>query len=193
MLILARHGRTEANAAGELLGRRDPGLDDTGRAQATAIGRSLARTDRVVSSPLRRCVETAEAIGPSVEIDERFIELDYGELEGTPVADVPASVWRDWRADTAWRPPRGETLDELAARVWAGLVDLAEEAATTDIVVVSHVSPIKAAVAWAVGAGIDAQWRCFVDQASISRIATAGGVPSLHSFNETHHLPPIPR
>lgn len=193
MLILARHGRTEANAAGELLGRRDPGLDETGRAQAAAIARALADADRVVSSPLRRCVETAEAIGAPVEVDGRFIELDYGALEGTPVADVPASVWRDWRADTAWRPPRGETLDELADRVWAGLADLAEEAATSDIVVVSHVSPIKAAVAWAVGAGIDAQWRCFVDQASISRIATAGGAPSLHSFNETHHLSPTSR
>ena len=66
MLILVRHGRTAANASGELLGRRDPALDEEGRSQALAIGRALDHVDRVVSSPLRRCRETAEAIGQPV-------------------------------------------------------------------------------------------------------------------------------
>jgi broad specificity phosphatase PhoE len=188
MLIIARHGRTVANASGELLGRRDPGLDETGLEQARAIGEALAGADRVISSPLRRCQETAAAIGRPVEIDERFIELDYGELEGTPVAEVPAATWAAWRADTAWHPAAGESLDDLAARVWPALDGLLEAAVTSDIVVVSHVSPIKAAVAWAIGAGIESQWRCFVQQASISRIGARSGLPSLHSFNETHHL-----
>lgn len=188
MLILARHGRTAANAAGELLGRRDPALDAAGETQAAAIGRALAGVDRVISSPLRRCQETAAAIGLPVETDERFIELDYGELEGTPVGDVPATTWAAWRADTAWRPEAGESLDDLAARVWPALAELVDDAATRDVVVVGHVSPIKAAVAWAIGAGIESQWRCFVHQASISRISTRGGQPSLHSFNEVHHL-----
>ena len=188
MLILVRHGRTAANASGELLGRRDPALDEEGRSQALAIGRALDHVDRVVSSPLRRCRETAEAIGRPVEIDERFIELDYGALEGTPVADVPSTTWAAWRADTAWRPEAGESLDDLAARVWPALSDLIADATTRDVVVVSHVSPIKAAVAWAIGAGIESQWRCFVQQASISRISVGGPAPSLHSFNEVHHL-----
>ena len=188
MLILVRHGRTAANASGELLGRRDPALDEEGRSQALAIGRALDHADRVVSSPLRRCRETAEAIGRPVEIDERFIELDYGALEGTPVADVPSTTWAAWRADTAWRPEAGESLDDLAARVWPALSDLIADARTRDVVVVSHVSPIKAALAWAIGAGIESQWRCFVQQASISRISVGGPAPSLHSFNEVHHL-----
>jgi len=189
MLIIARHGRTLANASGELLGRRDPGLDDTGRQQAAAIGRALAGVDRVISSPLQRCQQTAEAIGQPIEIDERFIELDYGELEGTPVVDVSASTWAAWRADIGWSAPGGESLNDLAARVWPALSDLLDEATERDIVVVSHVSPIKAAIAWALGAGIETQWRCFVQQASISRIGVRVGVPSLHSFNEVHHLP----
>ncbi len=188
MLIIARHGRTPANASGELLGRRDPGLDELGERQAAAIGRALAGADRVVSSPLQRCRQTAAAIGGPVEIDDRFIELDYGELEGTPVADVPAATWAAWRADTAWQPAGGESLERLAVRVWAALDDLIDEAAERDVVVVSHVSPIKAALAWALGVGVETQWRSFVAQASISHIATRGGVPSLHSFNEVHHL-----
>ena len=70
----------------------------------------------------------------------------------------------------------------------AACEDLAEEAATTDIVVVTHVSPVKAAVAWALGVGDEIAWRLFVAPASITRISTAGPRRSLHSFNQTAHL-----
>lgn len=187
-MIVARHGRTAANAAGELLGRRDPGLDELGWRQAEAIGAAIDSPSRVVSSPLRRCRETASVWGLPVVVDERVIELDYGELEGTPVSEVSPATWAAWRADPGWRPPAGETLEELTARVGAALADLAEEAAAGDVVVVSHVSPIKAAVSWALGVGAEISWRCFVAQASITRVATAGGRPSLHSFNDISHL-----
>ena len=187
MLIIARHGRTAVNAAGRLLGRSDPPLDPLGARQAAAIAAAL-RPDRVVSSPLRRCRETAAAFGRPVDVDERLIEIDYGELEGASLADVPAGVWADWRADSAWRPPGGETLEELASRVDSALGDLAHEANGADVVVVTHVSPVKAAVAWALGVGIEISWRCRVDPASISRVAVEGGTRSLRSFNEVGHL-----
>ncbi len=188
MLIVVRHGRTEANRAGELLGRRDPSLDQTGVAQAAAAAAALPGGARVISSPLARCRETAAALDPDHEVDERLIELDYGDLEGTRVADVPRSTWDAWRADDAWRPPKGESHDELGARVWSLLDELVTPAATGDVVLVSHVSPIKAAVAWALGVPISISWRCFVAQASILRIGTGGASPSLRSFNETSHL-----
>ncbi len=190
MLIIARHGRTRANAAGELLGRRDPGLDRVGRRQAEAIGRALAGVARVVSSPLRRCRETAEAIGGPVDLDERFIELDYGDLEGVALADIPAATWAAWRADVAWTPPGGESLEAVGVRVGSALDDLVEEATERDVLVVSHVSPVKAALAWSLGVGVETQWRCNVAQASISRIAIRSGAPVLFSFNEIHHLDP---
>jgi broad specificity phosphatase PhoE len=188
MLIVLRHGRTEANRAGELLGRRDPSLDETGIAQAAAAAAALPVGCRVISSPLARCRETAAAIDPNHEVDERLIELNYGDMEGTPVADVPRATWDAWRADNGWKPPAGESHDELAARVWSLLDELAAPAATTDIVLVSHVSPIKAAMAWALGVPIGISWRSFVAQASILRIATGGPTPSLRSFNETAHV-----
>jgi len=188
MLIVARHGRTPANAAGELLGRRDPDLDDVGRAQAAAIAGAAPAGARVISSPLARCVQTAEAIRADVETDERLVEIAYGEFEGTPVGEVDPEVWARWRSDSSWAPPGGESHDRLAARVWSLLDELADEAADGDVVLVSHVSPIKAAAAWALGVSIDISWRCFVQQASILRIGTGGAVPSLRSFNETAHL-----
>jgi broad specificity phosphatase PhoE len=188
MLIVCRHGRTAANAAGELLGRRDPGLDEVGRAQADAIAAAIPAGARVISSPLRRCQQTAAAIGVPVETDERLIEIAYGELEGVPVREVDPEVWRAWRDDIDWSPAGGESHADLAARVWSLLDELTEAAADRDIVLVSHVSPIKAATAWALGVGIEMSWRAFVAQAAIVRIATNGPAPSLHAFNDVQHL-----
>lgn len=187
MLIVVRHGRTAANAQGLLLGREDPALDDVGRAQAAALGRAL-RPDRVIASPLRRAYETAEAFGTSIEVDERWIELDYGEMEGTPTAAVPRETWAEWRADVCYHPEGGESLVELSERVELACDELIAEATTRDIVVVTHVSPVKAAVAWALGVGCEVSWRTFVGPASITRIAGGPWGPSLHSFNETAHL-----
>lgn len=192
MLVIARHGRTPANAAGELLGRRDPELDAVGRDQAAAIAAVTPREARVISSPLLRCRQTADALDAEHETDERLLEIDYGELEGVPVKEVPVETWTQWRDDSAWAPPGGESHDQLAARVWELLDELAAEAAERDVVLVSHVSPIKAAAAWGLGVSIDISWRCFVQQASILRIATTGPTPSLRSFNETAHLDHLP-
>jgi broad specificity phosphatase PhoE len=123
-----------------------------------------------------------------VEVDERWIELDYGELDGRPVGEVPPATWAAWRADAAWRPPGGESLADLGARVRAACDLLVDAAREHDVVVVSHVSPIKAAVAWALGVGDEAAWRMWVGPASITRIGVSGPVPSLRTFNEVAHL-----
>lgn len=192
-LFVARHGRTEANAGGLLLGRADPVLDDTGRRQAEGLARAMPPGARVVSSPLLRCQETAETIaakiGARVEIDERLIELDYGEYDLVPLAEIPAEVWAQWRSDPAFRPPGGETLAELGARVHECLDELAPAAAEGEVVAVTHVSPVKASVAWALGVGPETSWRCFVAQASLTKIAvSAERGPSLQAFNLEDHL-----
>jgi broad specificity phosphatase PhoE len=188
VLIVVRHGRTEANARGLLLGRADPGLDATGRAQAQDLARALPEVSRVVSSPLARCRQTADAFGLPVEVDERWIELDYGEWDGRPVADVPVEVWRRWRTDPGFAPPGGESLADLGARVRAAADDLAGPAGEEDVAVVTHVSPVKAAVAWALGVSDEVGWRTFVSPATITRIAVGERGAVLTSFNETGHL-----
>lgn len=193
MLILVRHGRTAANAGGLLLGRLDPDLDE-GRRQAAALADAVAAgpppasVARVVSSPLRRALATAEVFGVPVEVDERWVELDYGEWDGRPVRDVAAAEWAAWRADPAFAPPGGESLAAMERRVRAACESLAAEAATADVVVVSHVSPVKAAVAWALGAGVDLAWRTHLDPASVTRVDLGPRGPVLRSFNERSHL-----
>ena len=184
MLVLVRHGQTDANARGLLLGRADPPLSELGRRQAAALATRIPADARVVASPLVRTRETAAAFGRPVDIDERWIELDYGEFDGKPVAEVPAEVWTDWRADAHFTPPGGESLVMLGVRVRAACEELLDDARERDVVVVSHVSPIKAALGWALGTGDEVGWRMFVKVASIARIAVGPWGPSLFSFNE---------
>ncbi len=188
MIWVARHGRTEANAGGLLLGRADPVLDEVGQRQAAQIAQALPAGARVISSPLQRTRQTAQAIRSDVEIDERLIELDYGEFDLQPAKDIPAETWAAWRTDPGFRPPGGETFLELGERVASLLDDVASDAIDRDVVLVSHVSPIKAAMAWALGVGIEVSWRSFVGQASITSIAMSDRGPSLHSFNDRSHL-----
>ncbi|HVN50321.1 MAG TPA: histidine phosphatase family protein [Acidimicrobiales bacterium] len=187
-LILVRHGRTEANATRRLLGRLDVPLDEVGRAQADALVAAVGPVDRVVTSPLRRTRETAAGFDAPTTVDERLVELDYGEYDGVPLADIPASMWHDWRSDPEFAPPGGESLVQLRRRVEAALVELVDPARSETVVVVSHVSPIKAAVTWSLGVGDEVVWRLFVSPASISRIEVGPAGPVLSSFNEVGHL-----
>lgn len=129
---MVRHGRTEANAQRQLLGRADVVLDALGRAQAVALGVALTplAPARIVTSPLKRARETAAEIaavtGAPVEIDERWIEVDYGDFDRTPLRDVPHEVWQHWRTDPAWRPPHGESLTEVGERVRTACEELLE-------------------------------------------------------------------
>jgi probable phosphoglycerate mutase len=188
VLDLVRHGRTDFNARGVLLGRLDPPLDDVGRLQAEQLAMAMERPDRVISSPLRRARETADAFGLPVEIDERWIELDYGELDGMPVESVGVEIWNRWRSDLSFTPPGGESILAMSTRVREACEDLAEEATVREVVVVSHVSPIKAAVTWALGVATEAGWRTHLDAGSITRVVIGPHGPLLRSFNETGHL-----
>ena len=89
MLLLVRHGETLPNRQGLLLGRADVALTDRGREHARQLARILPVPDRVISSPLRRASDTAAAFASAVEIDERWTELDYGELDRRAPDSVP--------------------------------------------------------------------------------------------------------
>jgi broad specificity phosphatase PhoE len=188
-LHLVRHGRTAANAGGLLLGRADPELDDVGRAQAAALASAVRAPALVISSPLRRCRDTAAVFGVPVEVDERWIELDYGEWDQQPLGSIPTEVWARWRSDLDFRPPAGETMRELGVRVRAACTAIADAARDEDVVVVTHVSPLKAALAWALDVGDEIAWRLHVTPASISRVGIRPHGAVMLTFNETAHLP----
>jgi probable phosphoglycerate mutase len=198
VLILVRHGQSEANAAGLLVGRTDSALTALGQRQAARIGEALAaghagQPVRVITSPLSRARDTAAIVAAAYgaappQIEERLIELDYGELDGQRPADLAQGMWAAWRSDPTWRPPGGETLADLHARLDPLWVSLVTEAADGDVIAVTHVSPIKAAVAWVLGSGPELAWKLSLGVGAITRVACAGPAPALVSFGEKGHL-----
>ena len=191
-IIIVRHGRTEFNATGRLQGRTDNPLDEVGLAQAEAVAAylqpELLSDTLFVCSPLLRARQTATAIvdrvGSFFDIDERWIELDYGSYEGLRQAEVPANVWREWRSDSDFAAPQGESLNQVQERVAQACDDLAQRLDGRTAVVVSHVSPIKSAVAWALGVDVSVGWKTQLVTASITRISVSANGAALASFNE---------
>lgn len=191
VLILLRHGRTPANAEGLLQGRLDQDLDEVGLEQAAAAFEFISGTgaiDAVVASPLKRAQQTAGVFGMPIETDDRWMEMSFGEYEGMPYREVPRDVWRRWRDDPDFTPAGGESLASVDIRVRSACSDLAERAETSNIVVVSHVTPMKAAVAWVLDVA-DISATSHLDQAAICRVSFRGGRPVLTTFNET--APPL--
>jgi probable phosphomutase (TIGR03848 family) len=179
-VILARHGRTAANATGVLAGRsKGVHLDDTGTAQARAAAERLAGLElaAVVSSPLERCRETARLLVPGQKTlsDRRLVECDYGSWTGEPLKKLAKEkLWRTVQTQPSGaRFPGGESLPEMSARAVAAIRDrdAAVEAETGDHAVwlaVSHGDVIKAILADALGMHLDAFQRIMVDPASLS-------------------------
>ena len=124
-LVLTRHGHTDRSEPDQYLGQTiDIPLSVRGRSDAERLRDRLTGIpfDRVISSPLRRAVETATIIAPgrSIETDPRLMEADYGDWEGQ-TTEVLDARWPDLRA--AWMedparlgPPNGENGDAIAAR-----------------------------------------------------------------------------
>lgn len=138
-VIIVRHGNTFD--MGDVIRRVGRGTDlplsSSGRTQAAALGHHFAGTDfdRVVSSPLRRTRETAQAMADDICFDDRLLEIDYGPDEGMPEDEVVARLGQDaidlWDSDAV--PPQGWLVDPAAIRAdWAAL--LSESVGTTLIV-----------------------------------------------------------
>src|SRR3954447_9311961 len=124
-VILARHGRTVANATGVLAGR-SPGirLDEVGVRQAEAAARRLDGVPlaAAVSSPLERCKETAAIMlrgtGLRARVERGLTECDYGDWTGRPMKDLAKEdLWKVVQAHPAGvRFPGGEAMAEMSAR-----------------------------------------------------------------------------
>ena len=136
-LILTRHGLTPRSKPEQHLGQRiDIELSIEGRDEARLLGVRLAglRFDRMISSPLRRAVETARLAVPDqrCDTDARLLEMDYGAWEGLTYARVLAldpEARRAWELDPAGlATPRGESGDDVARRVRSLLGDLVDGA-----------------------------------------------------------------
>ncbi len=206
-LLLVRHGRTTANASGVLAGWTPGiGLDDVGRAQATALGARLGLLPlaAVVTSPLQRCHETLAAAlaarppkapSPPDPVDDADLgECGYGDWTGRPLAELAKlPLWRvvqSHPSGATFPGEGGESMVGMQARAVAAVRQhdaRVSAAAGPDAVwlAFSHGDVIKAVLADALGMHLDAFQRIMVDPASVSVIRYTPHRPFVVRMNDS--------
>ncbi len=151
-LVLQRHGQTDHNVGLRLTGWGDPGLDDTGLAQARATAEGLLQDyifDAVYTSPLKRARQTAEPVlaktGLTPKLNEDLKELNFGEVEGMTIPEVKTlhpELFNTWRSldEPAFSWPGGETRMVFHSRVDRAIWDiiLAEAGQSATVLIVAH-------------------------------------------------------
>jgi len=196
--VFLRHGQTPMSVQKRYAGRSDVPLTDVGVQQAAAAAKRLASAGIgvIVTSPLLRAVRTAQEVaavtGASVITDEGFRETDFGDWEGLTFAEVrerwPSEV-TTWLADPDAAPPGGESFADVSTRVTAALHRVLAGREGQQVLIVSHVTPIKTLVAAALLAPPAALFRMHLDVAALCEIDWyADGPAVLRSFNDTGHL-----
>jgi broad specificity phosphatase PhoE len=163
---------------GTVLVGRTPGvhLSSEGRSQADRLSQrfSSERIDDVQSSPRERAQETAAPIASALGLEARTCdaldELDMGEWQGRRFSDLTDDpLWQRWNAARSFtRPPRGETILAVQARMVRHVLDLRDHRRGGTFVIVSHAEPIRALLSYVLGLPIDAWARIECSPASVS-------------------------
>lgn len=192
-VFLVRHGSHD-RLGKVLCGRMDGvSLSHRGRAESEALARRLAGEDlaAVYASPLARTLETAapiaEAAGLAPVADEDLLEIDFGVWTGKPFdalgRDPEWPVWNSARSLA--RPPGGESMLEVQARLKRWLDRVRARHPDGRIAAVTHSDVIKALAAHALGFSLDQHGRLEVSPASVSVLAAGDWGVKLMSLNET--------
>ncbi len=203
-VLLLRHARSTANAAGVLAGRSEGvELDETGQRQAADLAERLAgvHINQIISSPLTRCLQTlaplAAATGLTVDHDIRLAEVDYGSWTGRELKDLAKEdLWRTVQhRPSAALFPDGESLAQVSVRAIAAIHDLVG-AGGGPVLVCSHGDVLKAILADALGMHLDGFQRINVAPASLSVVRYSALRPIVERINDTADLsallPPPP-
>ena len=192
VLLLVRHGRTAAERSeaaarpdGRPARRTGPPPGRGARPRRGAAARQPGGEQPPDPGPADGCRASGR----------RSPWMSGGQRSTTASTTAPTSrpcpdLWRRWSRDLAFVPDGGESLDALGRRVRQACDELWPEAVDDDIVVVTHVSPIKAAVAWALGVGDETSWRMFVDLASVS-LYRGRAVRSVPADLQRDPVPPV--
>jgi len=203
--LLIRHGRTSSNANGTLAGWTEGiGLDEVGRGQAAGLAARLKGLpiQVVVSSPLQRCVETAEIVmGGLVDVtfrtDERLGECRYGAWTGGSLKELAKEpLWGTVQDQpSAARFPDGEvfpgeSLADMQSRALLAVREIdaavkAEHGSQALWALVSHGDVIKSILADAAGAHLDHFQRIIVGPASLSIVSYTDRRPYLVRLNDS--------
>ncbi|GAA1892206.1 bifunctional RNase H/acid phosphatase [Williamsia serinedens] len=198
-LLLVRHGQTALSVDRRYSGRGNPELTALGVQQADRVAHRIASKGgiaAIVSSPLSRARATADAIARRVGLPvhevEGFTETDFGEWEGltfTEASQRDPDLHRAWMSDVTVAPPGGESFEAVTERVREATREVVSQYGPGNVVVVSHVTPIKTVLRHALDVGPSILFKLHLDLASLSMAEFyADGGTSVRLVNDTNHL-----
>ncbi len=198
VLTLVRHGETEWNAAGRIQGHLDIPLDDTGLAQAAAIGERLGGEafDAILSSDLERALQTARPIlrhsEETLVRDARLRERHLGVLQGLTGEEAAIRQPLAWRAFKARNPAAtlegGETLAEFSQRVVGLIKELLRAYLGGRLLLVTHGGVLDAAYRHATGMPLNAARDFPIYNASVNVLRHRDNVWIVQSWGDVSHL-----
>lgn len=191
-LILIRHGETDHTTERRFSGglaSANPGLNDTGREQVRATSEWLApvadEIDVLMSSPVRRTLESAQIVAEvfgerEILVEDGFAEMEFGAWDGLTFLEVAQRHKDDleaWLGNLEHAPHGGESFRRVEERVLAALDRVLTTYPGKTIAVVSHVTPIKTLVAHALEAPLLSIYRMELSPASVTVISFFSGGP----------------
>jgi probable phosphoglycerate mutase len=199
-IYFVRHGETILTPTRKFsgTGALDPELTADGLAQAERVAAEVAKLepDFLISSPLKRARQTADAIarttGLTVIDDTDWCELSFGSWDGKSIEEVKAETPEDYQAwvnSSSHRPGGGESYDEAAVRIDAAMEKVLHLYPGKKVVVVTHNGVIKSAANLAIGGPNDGVFHMDATPCSISSVSLwpSDGLRALRSFNERGH------
>lgn len=199
-LFLIRHGENEWVEMGKLAGRTpDVHLNEKGHQQSAGLAERLANQPitAIYSSPLVRCVETAQPLaqrlGLPIRQEAGLLEVDYGEWRGAELKEL--SKKPEWQLvqmyPSGFRFPGGETLREVQSRVVATLERIRIQHVGEAIAFFAHGDILRTTLAWYLGAPLDLFQRIVISTASVSVLGFHHFGPRVLLVNETGEIPQV--
>lgn len=194
-LLLVRHGETDWNRAGQIMGERPVPLNARGEAQAAALAAILqpGTVRLLASSPVARAQQTAAILASALELplvtDRGLTEIGAGEWEGRFWSELADDLVRHhfYSRPHESRPPGGETLGEVQARAIPALHRLIEQAPGRDdrLLVVSHADVLRTILAHYLELDLRVVRQIRIDHASVTAIALHEGLADVLFVNHT--------
>lgn len=197
ILHLIRHGETVLTPDRKFsgVGPLDPVLTEKGRAQAVAVAENAKKlgAEVLIASPLNRTKETSKIISDAIELtvnfDEIWVEMDFGNWDGLSVQEVKAQYSADydkWLTDLSHKPAGGDSWEEITVRVEAALSNILSEYPGQTVAVVTHNCVIKAAVAICLGAPIESVFHMDIGPCSINTLLMwpSDGLRAIRGVNQ---------
>lgn len=189
---ILRHGHLENNGLKRYIGWTNAPLSETGNKQAVAWRRILEKIpfDRIYSSDLARCLDTANIIasGRKIEIEPRtaFREINMGEWDGRDREEIsrlyPDEYAARGRNLTYYRPPGGESFSDLAERVWPAFQEVVKNM-NSNILITAHAGVNRAIICKVLGMPVENLFRLKQDYSALNLVDCTGGQFTLCAVN----------